>query len=202
MHLTEGELYHVFNRGNNREIIFPREQNYRYFLDGVKKYVVGYCDILAWCLMPNHFHFLIHANAASVPLITDGSIDRQQFSQGVKQLLSSYAKAINKQERRTGSLFQQKTKAKCAVGDKKGYARTVFHYIHQNPLKAMLVSRMEDWEFSSFNEYTGRETNRICNQELAVQLLDLNPGRFYEDSYATVDWELEVGLGVSYTSEV
>lgn len=179
----------MFNRGNNREIIFPRSQNYRYFLDGVSRYLIKYCDILAWCLMPNHFHFLIHANASSVPMIQDGSIDRQQFSHGVRQLLSSYAKAINKQEGRTGSLFQQKTKAKCAGEDKREYARTVFHYIHQNPLKATLVARMEDWEFSSFNEYMGKGSNGICNQERAVKLLDLNPGRFYEESYAAVELE-------------
>jgi REP element-mobilizing transposase RayT len=110
MNLTEGEIYHVFNRGNNRCKIFPLRKNYVYFIEGIRKYVSPVCDILAWCLMPNHFHFLIHANASSTPVIKDGSVDRQRFSQGIKQLLSSYAKGINKQEGRTGSLFQQKTK--------------------------------------------------------------------------------------------
>jgi len=184
MHLTEGEIYHVFNRGNNREVIFPRRQNYHYFLRSIERYIAKYCDILAWCLMPNHFHFLIHANAMSTPLIQDGSIDRQQFSQGIKHLLSSYARAINKQEGRIGSLFQQKTKGRLVAVEEPLYARTAFHYIHQNPVKAGLVDRMEDWEFSSFREYSGESKTALCNKNLAFELLDLSPDRFYVDSYA------------------
>ncbi len=187
MHLSEGEIYHVYNRGINREVIFPRRENYRFFLAGVQRWVKPRCDILAWCLMPNHFHFLIHANAMSVPLIQDGSIDRQQFSQGIKQLLSSYAKAINKQEGRTGNLFQQKTKARLASEPDRDYAQVAFNYIHQNPMKAKLVLRMEHWEFSSFNEYVGKGATGLCNQKLAVEILDLNTSRFYEDSYEVIE---------------
>lgn len=186
MHLTEGEIYHVYNRGINREVIFPRRENYRFFLQGVQKWLKPRCDILAWCLMPNHFHFLIHANATTVPMIHDGSIDRQQFSQGVKQLLSSYAKAINKQEARVGNLFQQKTKAREVSNMDRDYPLTAFHYVHQNPMRAKMVSRMEDWEFSSFNEYLEKSPHQLCNRELAIELLDLNPARIYEDSYEVV----------------
>ena len=183
MQLTEGKLYHVFNRGNNKEIIFPQPQNYHYFIKGIEKYIKPCCDILAWCLMPNHFHFLIHANQTSTPIIKDGSFERQKFSQGIKQLLSSYTKAINKQENRTGSLFQQKTKALCVSDRDQNYERTAFHYIHQNPLKARLVERMEDWEFSSFREYMMESSKGICNATLAIQFLDLNVKNFYKESY-------------------
>ncbi|MBL7851778.1 MAG: transposase [Cyclobacteriaceae bacterium] len=186
MHLTEGEIYHIYNRGINREVIFPRRENYRYFLQGVQRWLKPRCDILAWCLMPNHFHFLIHANAATVPMIHDGSIDRQQFSQGIKQLLSSYAKAINKQESRVGNLFQQKTKAREVSSSDQGHPLTAFHYVHQNPMRAKIVQRMEDWEFSSFNEYMEKGTLYLCNRELAINLLDLNPARIYDDSYEVI----------------
>lgn len=65
MHFNAGEIYHVYNRGNNRQTIFFNDKNYLYFLGKVKKYLYPNCDILAWCLMPNHFHFLIHANERS-----------------------------------------------------------------------------------------------------------------------------------------
>ncbi len=195
MHLIEGEIYHVFNRGNNRGVIFPRRQNYKYFLRGIEKYVKGYCDILSWCLMPNHFHMLIHANANTVPLIQDGGIDCQQFSQGIKQLLSSYAKGINRQEGRTGSLFQQHTKGLHVSASSRDYALTAFHYVHQNPMKAGLVDCMEDWEFSSFREYLGKESTLLCNRELAINLLDLNRDRFYEDAYDAL-------ADASYTCQV
>src|ERR1700749_3158579 len=118
MYLIENNVYHVYNRGNNKRKIFFSRDNYLYFLKTVHKTIGSCSDILAWCLMPNHFHFLIHANEKSTIQITDGSFPRQQFSQQVKQLLSSYAKAINKQNNFTGSLFQQKTKAVCVRDDK------------------------------------------------------------------------------------
>ncbi len=188
MHLTEGNMYHVFNRGNNRQVIFFTPENYFYFLKGVEKYLASCCDLLAWCLMPNHFHFLIHANDLSTKIIKDGGFERQQFSQGIKMLLSSYTKAINKQQKRTGSLFQQKTKALCVSESTNNFAQTVFHYIHQNPMKAGLVTKMEDWEYSSFNEYRGKRSGTLCNKNLAQEYLDLNFDRFYEDSYQVINF--------------
>lgn len=135
MHLAEGDIYHVFNRGNNKQPIFLKPENYQYFLLGVEKHLNPVCDILAWCLMPNHFHLLIHANANSTSIIKNGGFIGQKFSQGIKQLLSSYTKAINKKEKRTGSLFQQNTKAVCVTSGHHN-VETAFHYIHQNPLKA------------------------------------------------------------------
>ena len=140
--------------------------------------------------MPNHFHFLIHANSFSTRVIRDGSFERQQFSQGIKQLLSSYTKAINKQEGRTGSLFQQKTKAIC-VTDNNQHDSTTFHYIHQNPMKAGLVKNMEDWEFSSFKEYIGLQKETLCNIELAKERLSINFDKFYEESYQSINFKFE-----------
>ncbi len=66
MQLTEGYIYHIYNRGNNKRPIFFSDENYLYFLKGMQKTIALSCDILSWCLMPNHFHFLIHANSDSV----------------------------------------------------------------------------------------------------------------------------------------
>ena len=60
------------------------------------------------------------------------------------------------------------------------------NYIHQNPMKAGLVKRMEDWEYSSFNDYCGNRSETMCNKELASQLLDLNFDTFYDDSYRLI----------------
>ncbi len=196
MKLAEGGIYHIFNRGNNREVIFPAPHNYSYFIHKIGLYIAPNCDILAYCLMPNHFHFLIHANHRSTYPIRDRGLPRQRFSQGIKQLLSSYAKGINRQEGRKGSLFQQGTKSILVNDVSNEYAQTVFHYIHQNPLKAGLVSKMEYWSHSSFAEYTSslRGEARLCKKELAIDLLDLNPQTFYADSYAVI-----VDAKVSYT---
>jgi putative transposase len=191
MYLTAGDIYHVFNRGNNKQRIFFSTENYFYFLQGVEKYLNPCCDILAWCLMPNHFHFLIHANSSAVRIVKDSSFERQQFSQGIKMLLSSYTKAINKQEKRSGSLFQQKTKGRCVSESKNNMAVTVFHYIHQNPMKAGLVSKMEDWDYSSFKEYIGKGSKNLCDKKLAQECLDLDLTRFYKDSYDVINFDYD-----------
>ena len=187
MQLTEGYIYHVYNRGNNKQPIFFSDDNYLYFLKGVQKTIAPCCDILCWCLMPNHFHFLIHANKNSIVEIKDGSFPRQQFSQSVKQLLSSYTKAINKQNNFNGSLFQQKTKAISVMDNYQSYGGRAFYYIHQNPLKAGLVDKIEDWEYSSFKDYTGRRMGKLCNKNLAHELLDFDAKTFYSDSYNVIN---------------
>jgi hypothetical protein len=106
-------------------------------------------------------------------------------------LLSSYSKAINKQEGRTGNLFQQKTRAKCVSESKNDAPRTVFHYIHQNPMKAGLVNRMEDWEYSSFRDYLGLRNGTLCKKELAKQFLDLDLDAIHRDSYEVINFEFE-----------
>jgi putative transposase len=104
----------------------------------------------------------------------------------MRTLLSSYTRAVQKQESFTGSLFQQNTKNKELVDD--SYAHTCFHYIHQNPLKAKLVARIEDWSHHSFNEYMGT-LNGFCNTGLAKEILTIptQPDQFYKESYNVID---------------
>ena len=101
-------------------------------------------------------------------------------------LLSSYTQAINKQNNTTGSLFQQNTKAKQITKGSKLYDLLCFHYIHQNPMKAKLDEKMEDWAYSSFKDYCGLRKGTLCNQEMAFRLLELDKKKFYEDSYKII----------------
>lgn len=96
-------FYHIYNRGNNRHKIFFQEKNYLYFLDKIRKHLLPHIHILAWCLMPNHFHLLVYSKA---------DIVEKSFYNDLRIMLSSYTRAINKQENRIGSLFQQNTKIK------------------------------------------------------------------------------------------
>lgn len=57
--LQPGELYQFYNRGNNRERIFFQPTNQRFFLDKMRRYLLLHFHILGWCLMPNHFHWLL-----------------------------------------------------------------------------------------------------------------------------------------------
>jgi len=57
--MFEGNFYHIYNRGNNRENIFFEENNYYYFLEKYDKYLTNYLETFAYCLLPNHFHLLV-----------------------------------------------------------------------------------------------------------------------------------------------
>lgn len=190
MKFEQGNIYHVYNRGNNKQPIFFKNENYLFFLDKVHTYIKPNCDILAWCLMPNHFHFLIHTNERSMLPVKTSPIVVPQLVEGFRLLLSSYSKAINVQEKRTGSLFQQKTKAKEVADSYDGYATTAFHYIHQNPLKAGLVDRLEDWEYSSLKDYSKLRNGKLCNREMAIDKLALNSNTILQDSYGALNDEL------------
>ena len=90
MQFEASNLYHIYNRGNNKQPIFFNRDNYLYFLTKVKRYIVPACDILAWCLMPNHFHFLIHANTDTEKIIKETPLKINALTEGIRLLLSSY----------------------------------------------------------------------------------------------------------------
>src|SRR4051812_28599741 len=113
MIFTAHNIYHIYNRGNQKQAIFFTEANYIYFLQKVRKCIAPNCDILAYVLMPNHFHFLIHANEQTERFTGSSRISTNSLSEGIRLLLSSYTRGINKQEGRVGNLIQQNTKSKC-----------------------------------------------------------------------------------------
>lgn len=172
MQLNAGSIYHVYNRGNSRERIFFSPEDYRLFLKNMRLYLKPQTDILAWCLMPTHFHFLVHANETSVQVTEETGFKRQQFSQAMRQLLSSYTHTKSEQEGRAVGLFLQRTKAVC-VSDDREHASIAFRYIHQSPVRTRLVEKLEDWPFSSFADYAGIRDGKLCNRPLAIRLLDL-----------------------------
>ena len=57
--ILPGGTFHIYNRGNNREILFPEKRNYVYFIRQVQKYLPDIAEIYAYCLLPNHFHLAL-----------------------------------------------------------------------------------------------------------------------------------------------
>ena len=186
MKFEEGNLYHIYNRGNNKQPIFFKPDNYLFFIKKIRKYILPHCEILAYCLMPNHFHFLVYSTAQTIATKFIAGKEKNVLSEGVKNLLSSYTQAINKQNNTTGSLFQQNTKAKLIKKESRTYDLICMNYIHQNPMRARIVKKMEDWIYSSFCDYCNLRKGTLCNKGVATTLLDLNMKIFYEDSYKMI----------------
>ncbi len=128
-------------RGINRQVIFEDEEDNLKFLETLKNYkaVSGY-KIFAYCLMSNHIHLLLRVEKEDVDLI-------------VKRIAGSYVYWYNWKYRRNGHLFQDRFKSEPVEDD--SYFLTVVRYIHQNPVKAGLSTTIDDYRFSSYNEYIG-----------------------------------------------
>lgn len=175
MKVAKDNIYHIYNQGNNRQPIFFGREDYLLFLKEYRRLVAPFADTMCYCLMPNHFHFMIYANERSMIEKKLGSIYIQQLSDGFRRLLSTYAHEINKKNNSIGSLFRQKTRAKLIEGGNPNstltYAELCFFYIHQNPVSANLVEKNTDWEFSSARDYYGSREGTICNQNLTLNLL-------------------------------
>ena len=164
-------IYHVYNRCN--ELMFHKKENYIYFLGKIRKHVLPYADILSYCLMPNHFHLLICVKDKGVEL-EEGSLTMQRFSKSIGHMLSSYTQAINRQEDRKGSLFAHNTKSIMLNMKGNDYLLNCFMYIHQNPLLAGLVEKIEDWEYSSYPEYVGKRNGTLVNLNLGLETLNID----------------------------
>ena len=135
-----GQYYHIYNRGAGKGLIFFNEDNYRYLLSLVKRYQNKYgVTLIAYCLMPNHYHFLLRQD-------TD-----KPLSKFINVLFNAYVQAVNIEEGRKGTLFEGRFKH--VIVDRWAYLIHLCRYIHLNPVKANLVSKPEDWEFSNYRDW-------------------------------------------------
>ena len=176
-----GENYHIYNRGNDKRITFQNKADYGRFIallylcNSVKNIRLSdyprakleklldikreetIVDIGAYCLMPNHFHLLIHEK-------TENGI-----SKFMQKLLTAYTMYFNKKNERTGSLFSGLFKSTHANEDE--YLKYLFSYIHLNPIKLIepmwkekgisdkkkANSFLNSYDYSSFLDFTGKQ---------------------------------------------
>lgn len=172
--LITGEIYHIFNRGNEKRDIFIQPRDYKrcqrtiyyYQFQGPKPKFSNFglfnlqsfnpslqdklVNIHCYCLMPNHFHFLMQQ------LKDNGiSIFLSQFS-------NSYTKYFNTKYTRVGSLFQGTFKSVLVESDEQFIHLS--RYIHINPVVSTLVKSLDRYPWSSYEEYMDGKEN-ICSTE-------------------------------------
>lgn len=147
MKIEENSFYHIFNRGNNKGLIFFEERNYAYFLNRISTYLLPHASVICYCLMPNHFHLVVKVH------------HKEGFEKGIKNLFFSYAKSINTAYKRVGYLFQGRYKAKQI--DSEAYLLRSVVYIHQNPKAAQMVSHLEEYPHSSYRYFLKEEVSIV-----------------------------------------
>ena len=153
---SETGIYHVMLRGIDRQLIFEDSEDYIRFLDIVEECrEVCNFQLYAYCLMGNHVHLLLKVQDEGLETI-------------FKRIGGRYVYYYNVKYQRVGHLFQDRFKSEPV--DNNEYFLTVLRYIHQNPVKAKLCSKVEEYPFSSFAEYLHEST--FVDTEFALGIID------------------------------
>lgn len=179
---ARGNYYHVYNRGNNKEIIFHEPLDFEQFLKRLKLSLgipttplplykdkqnrtlsiqplpINAFSILAYCLMPNHFHFLIRQNS-------DIGLDRL-----ITKACTSYAAYYNKRYDHIGHVFQDAFKAKLVDDD--NYLTYLSAYIHNNPTEPL------EYPYSSFQDYIGLRNGNLCEKKTILNYFQSDPIKY------------------------
>ncbi len=177
--------YHLYNKAVGTENLFRSESDYSWFLSRVKKCMLPYCDILAYCLIPNHFHFLVRirndqeivrnhhkiCKDRQIPLPVDPS-PVLIIRQSLRGLFTSFAKYYNATYGRKGKLFEFSFK-RITVEDE-SYFRNLLLYIHHNPIHHGLSRNFRDWKYSSYNAFISGKETLISRNYVMDWFTDLN----------------------------
>ncbi|SHE96158.1 hypothetical protein [Chryseobacterium takakiae] len=165
--LETDRFYHIFKRGINSKPVFLNNENYRYFLQKTKIYLVPYFDIYSYCLMSNHFHFILRTKPESDgnPAFKENGLHSEEsfFSKIIGKLISSYTQSFNKVYQRSGPLFESPFKR--ILIDSEDYLRNLIIYIHQNP------ENFQNYKFSSYLAVLSDVETNIKRKEI-IELFD------------------------------
>lgn len=138
----EDAIYHVTSRGDRREAIFEDDTDRKALLD-----VVGHgaerfdASLFAYCLMSNHYHFVLQTR-------------QPNLSRLMRHINGVYTQVYNRRHRKVGHLFQGRFKA--LLVDRDAHFLEVCRYVDLNPVRAGIVKRPQDWEWSSYRAHIGR----------------------------------------------
>jgi REP element-mobilizing transposase RayT len=197
--LVPEAYYHIYNRGINSGKIFSSDENYLFFLSKFATYLNPVCDVFAYCLMPNHFHFLIRVKKeeeirnfakesntfVKVQNSNDTFVKVQNFDKGyqdkglhtfdslvskqIGKFISSYSQAYNKVTNRHGALLESPFKRKRI--DSEEYLRNLIVYIHLNPTD--LKQDFETYNFSSYKSILSNSKTNLKREEVITVFDDL-----------------------------
>jgi REP element-mobilizing transposase RayT len=192
--LKPEKFYHIYNHAIGSDSIFFNDDNYNYFLKKFTEYITPVAYTYAYCLMPNHFHFLIQIKSEKELFqflkendkLPDENITLASFknlSQGVTEIdffclhlsrqfsnfFNGYSQALNKQQNRRGNLFIRSFKRK-EISSKE-YLKSLILYIHSNPVHHQFVSSISNWKYSSYHSLISDKATQLKREE-AIELFE------------------------------
>jgi REP element-mobilizing transposase RayT len=181
---VENGIYHVYNRTNNKELLFKTDENRLYFLRQFAKYLDPFLDTFCWTLLPNHFHFLVRVKNSetikqylkTMPLEKLKPIEKKYLENDNaittellielewKRFFNSYSMAFNKQHNRKGNLFNRPFKR--ILIDKESHFTQAIIYVHANAFKHGVCKNFRDYAWSSWKSITSSNATKLMRQEV------------------------------------
>lgn len=172
--LFPGEYYHVLSRAVGDEKLFRSDENRLFFLRRYAKYIEPIAGTFAYCLLPNHFHFLIRIKPYEELSEYYSGLNKKEvfhpenapdfIMQCFSNFLNSYTKSFNKMYNRKGGLFIDYLR-RVEVKNEKQFRATLF-YIHKNPVHHQYVAKMEDWYWSSYRAMLDSKHTMLLRKEV------------------------------------
>jgi putative transposase len=151
-------VYHVLNRGNGRQEVFHREDDYAGFVELIKKAKRRYAvKLFGYCLMPNHYHMVVMIEEA------------EELSRWMQWLMTSHVRRYHREHESNGHVWQGRYKSFVIESD--DHLLTVMRYVEGNPVRAGLAGSAIEWRWSSHAEVIGKKERQIID-ELPIDLPD------------------------------
>ena len=152
-----GGVYHIIQRGNNREYIFGNDHDKRFIIDLIKEYRDKFkFDLYGYVIMSNHYHLIL--KLSDVPL--------QDI---MHRINNKYSRNFNKTYNRTGHVFENRYKGILVIDDK--YLLSLLRYVHQNPVLARMCKWVNDYPWSSDRLYRlNNRSNGIVNIDFILDI--------------------------------
>jgi REP element-mobilizing transposase RayT len=165
--LERGFYYHIYNRGNNKEKLYLEHADYIYFLELFKKYIYEVTNIYCFCLLPNHFHFLLRFREEDE--IFSYSLKKKPSYRVLSDFFNAYAKYFNYKYGRTGSLFQERYRRKKV--DNEIYLKYLIHYIHTNPVHHEISDDFSSYGYSSYQTFISKKPT-LLEREYVLEIFE------------------------------
>lgn len=187
--LEHGTYYHIYNRGINNTTLFKERTNFEYFLKLYDFHINPIAETYAWCLMKNHFHFLIR-----IKDVNDIMVEKKILPfQSISNLCNAYTKAFNKMYNRHGALFERPFRRKQINFDI--YFQNVIIYIHNNPVHHKICEHPLQYPWSSYLTCISEKPTKLLRKEVISIFDDVDNFKFVH-SEKTNYYSIENFLGI------
>lgn len=187
--LQNSNYYHIYNRGINSSFLFKENSNYEHFLRLYEIHIDPIAETFAWCLMKNHFHFLVRIKDVEEITTEKKILPSQSFS----NLFNAYTKAFNKSNHRHGPMFERPFKRKLIENE--SYFQNLITYIHNNPVHHNICEHSLEYPWTSYITCLSDKPTKLKRKEVIEMFTDIENFKYVHEQKNNY-FAIETFLGI------